>query len=354
MARRREEEESNSLSWYDRPLYETDDEEADLFRDVEADMEALRERRKPRRSREVGLISGCFNVLVIALVSIMIFAVLGVGIVLGGRALGLLPGAGGPANSTSANTVAETVVTEQAVDPCDPQVWWSAQQANFDTFATLYDRVTLAPSDEIDAVVSDLQARRDAILAETDESCLASVRQPFTLGMNNTITAVQAFAAGDHTGAALLANNAATALSNTLVALWDFGIATDPNTPPNLSITRDACEAAQLQTWYAPFRQQWEQANQLIAQMDVTAPADTVQATLTSLDTIRGSLIEIAPPQCADRARQLTIIALNSTINAVNATLQGSPDAARESASTYARSRVALNAWLLWLGVEMV
>jgi hypothetical protein len=354
MVRRREEEESNSLSWYDRPLYDTDDEESDLFRDVEADMEAAQERHKPRRSRETGLIGGCFSVLLTAITSIIVFAVLGVGIVLGGRALGFLPGSDGSAVTMPASGQSENVALEGA-NRCDPQVWWSAQQANFDAFTTLYDRVSLAPSSEpLDTLVTQMQAQRDMTLTEPDEPCLPSVREPFTQGMDSAITAVQALIASDRTGAALLARTASTALSNTLTALWELGVATDPNTPPNLNVARNACDPAQLEVWYTPFRQQWEQANPLIAQMDVTASPESVQGTLAALDAIRGALIETPAPECADRARQLTIIALNSYINAVNATLQGNLDAARESASTYARSRVALNAWLLWLGVETV
>ena len=97
------------------------------------------------------------------------------------------------------------------------------------------------------------------------------------------------------------------------------------------------------------------QISPLIAQTDaINSPPEVIQTAIASLETLRGNLTAIPAPDCASRIGQLTIITLNSYINAVNATVQGNFDAARESASTYARSRAALNAWLAWLGVEMV
>lgn len=363
MARRREEEEQDSgFSWYDQPLYDTD-EEADPFEDDEREAPPKgRDKDKdtpPRRTgpREVGLIGGCFNVLLIAIVSIIIFLALGVGVVLGGRALGVFSNTA----SLSAEPAVVQLATATPIPPtevaCEPQRWWDEQQAAFDYFTTLYDRVTIAaPSDTLDAIRAEMTSQRDTAAAVQTSSCLADATDAFTQAVNNAIEAVETFAASGRPSAASQAESASAGLSAALVALWDQGIATDPNTPPNLDISRGGgCDATQLNGWAEPFRQQWQQVDAILSQTDVAAANPTVvQQAVTGLEAVRSNLSAIPAPQCVSRINQLSVIALNSYINGTNATLQGNPEAARESASTYARSRVALNAWLAWLGVEMV
>jgi hypothetical protein len=357
MAKRRQEEEQESiLSWYDKPLYDTGD-DSDPFADADDVLPAKERRGAPavKLPREVGFVGGCFNVFLIAILSILIFVALGIGIVLGGRALGILP------NVASADTEPAAVVqiaTPAAIateESCEPQSWWEAQRGAFDYFTTLYDRVTIAPPNETpDEIDAQMSTQREAAAAQS--SCLAAAQEPFTQGMNDAIGAVETYAASGKRRASEQAESASAALSATLVALWDLGIATDPNTPPILDIPRGGgCDATQLTAWSDRFRQQWQQVDVILSQTDVAAAnADVVQQAVTGLEAVRSNLSAIPAPQCVSRVNQLSVIGLNSYINGANATLQGNPDAARESASTYARSRVALNAWLSWLGVEMV
>lgn len=365
MARRQETtEEQDSFSWYNQPLYNADDEEADLFRDVDDEPASSKDSPRPRAKRKgkTTFSGGCFNVLTIAVFSILVFAALGIGIAFGGRAAGIFPLSAASASTEGEPTpVAQAMPDDQtapteAVVGCDVQTWWNAQQGHVDFLVTIYDRVTAAsPADSLEAVVAQIQAERDAVLLVPSGDCVSAPLDILTQAVNGTLNAVQSLVSNDRTGAAISATNATTAFSNTLVTLWDAGIATDPNTPPNLGIGRNACDMAELDAWYAPFRQQWERANPLIAQADIpNATPETVQTLVATLEDVRANLLNTSAPVCADRARQLSVIALNSYINAANATQQGNADAARESASTYARSRVALNAWLLWLGVGTV
>lgn len=361
MAKRRQEEEQE-LSWYDEPLYDTDD-AADPFADDDDDL-PVKERRGPDTSnlpREVGLIGGCFNVFLIAVVSILIFTLLGIGIVLGGRAAGLIPRIASAESEPTPQIVpiatSASVALVPVVESCEPQAWWNAQSGAFDYFVTLYDRATIAPlAGTLDELRAEMTARRDTAAAVPSAACLATARDALAQGMDDAIGAVESFAASGRRSAASQAESASASLANVLVALWDLGISTDLNTPPSLDIPRGGnCDAAQLAAWADRFLPLWQQVDALLSQTDLAAgnPADAQQV-VTGLEAIRGNLTAIPSPQCVSRANELSLIGLNSTINGANLMQQGIPDAARESASLYARSRVTLNAWLAWLGVEIV
>lgn len=363
MAKRRQEEEQE-LSWYDEPLYDTDD-AADPFADDDDDL-PVKERRGPDTSnlpREVSLIGGCFNVLLIAIVSILIFSLLGVGIVLGGRAVGIFPKTAS-ADSAPPQLVPIATPVSAALAPaapdaesCEPQAWWNAQSGAFDYFAVLYDRATIAPlAGTLDELRAEMTARRDTAAAVPSAACLAAARDALAQGMDDAIGAVESVAASGRRSAASQAESASASLANVLVALWDLRISNDLNTPPSLDIPRGGnCDAAQLAAWADRFLPLWQQVDAILSQTDVAAgnPADAQQV-VTGLEAIRGNLTAIPSPQCVSRANELSLIGLNSYINGANLMQQGIPDAARESASIYARSRVTLNAWLAWLGVEMV
>lgn len=359
MAKRRQEEEQESLlSWYDKPLYDTGD-DSDPFADTDDVLPAKERRAAPtvKLPREVGFIGGCFNVFLIAILSILIFVALGIGIVLGGRALGVLP------KTASADTEPPAVVqiaTSTAINPteesCDPQTWWNTQQGAFDYFTTLYDRVTIAPSNEApDALRAQMAAQRDAAAA-VSSSCLAEAHETFMQAVADAMGAVETLTTSGRPRAAEQAERASAALSTTLVTLWDLGIATDQNSPPSLNIPRGGrCDATQLTAWADRFRREWQQVDAILSQTDVAAAnPEVVGQAVAGLEAVRSNLSAIPAPQCVSRVNQLSVIGLNSSTNGANATLQGNFEAARESASTYARSRVALNAWLAWLGVEMV
>lgn len=362
MAKRRDEEESSSFAWYDQPLYDTDDEPDDRFKDDDK-KPAVGGDRKPQSTggKHVGLVGGCFIIILNAVLSIIIFLALGVGLVLAGRATGILsessPAA--PASSEAApqeNGQAEVVAVEPTEVACDPSGWWSAQQGNFDYFVTIYDRVTLAtPAEPLDTLVAQMQARRDEALAVPPDPCMAAVQDVFAQGMNEMINAVQAVTTGDRSGSVGPSDSADDALSNTLIALWDMGVATDPNTPPALGTPRGGnCDATPLAGWFEPFRQQWGQIYTLLVQTDVITAPGVARATLDSVAGFQRNIEAMTPPQCATRPQELAVIALNSYTSAANTTLQGSGDAAREIASAFSRAYVTMNAWLEWIGAGMV
>ena len=367
MAKRREEEESSSFAWYDQPLYDTDDDEAKgdpRFPDDDKKSSGDRE-RKPQSTggKHVGLVGGCFIIILNAILSLIIFLALGVGLVVAGRATGILSETAPSAPAASVEQTSqesgqpETVVEVQPTEViCDPAGWWSAQQGNFDYFVTTYDRVTLAtPAEPMETLVQQMQARRNDALALPLDTCMTEVQGIFTQGMDQMISAAQALAAGDRNGSVGPSDSADDALSNTLIALWDMGVSTAPDSPPALNLPRGGnCEATPLGVWANPFRQQWAQIFTLLVQIDVIGAPGVARATLDSASGLQRNVEAMTPPECATRPQQLAVVALNSYISAANTTLQGSSDAAREIASGFARAYVTMNAWLEWIGAGMV
>ena len=371
MAKRREEEEEvSSFSWYDQPLYDTDDDDDKFdspFQDDDKKSSGGDRKLPNTGGKHVGVVGGCFIVILNAILSLIIFLALGVGLVLAGRATGILsetsssPSAAPPVavseelpqESGQTDTVVEVQPTEVV---CDPAGWWSAQQGNFDYFVTTYDRATLATlAEPIETLVQEMEARRNDALALPVDPCMSDVQNIFTQGMDQMISAVQTLAAGDRNGSVGPADSADHALSNTLIALWDLGVATAPDTPPALGVPRGGnCEATPLGTWMNPFRQQWGQIYTLLVQIDAVANPSVARVTLDSAAGLQRNINAMMPPDCATRPQELAEIALTSYINAANMTMQGNGDVAREIASAYARAYVSLNAWLEWIGAGMV
>jgi hypothetical protein len=372
MAKRREdEEEVGNFSWYDQPLYETNDDDDDRrdprFRDDDKKSSgggSGGDRKPPNTGgKHVGLVGGCFIVILNAILSIILFLALGVGLVLAGRATGIIsetaPSAPVESSEQSSQETgqAETVVEVQPTEvACDPAGWWSAQQGNFDYFVTTYDRVTLAaPAEPLETIVQQMQTRRNDALALPLDPCMADVQGIFTQGMDQMLAAVQAVAAGDRNGSVGPSDSADDALSNTLIALWDLGVSTAPDAPPALGIPRGGnCEATPLGVWANPFRQEWGRVYTLLVQIDVINAPGVARVTLDSAAGFQRNIEAMTPPECATRPQQLAVVALNSYTSAANTAMQGGNDGAREIASGFARAYVTMNAWLEWIGAGMV
>lgn len=112
------------------------------------------------------------------------------------------------------------------------------------------------------------------------------------------------------------------------------------------------CDAA---AWFAVFQPMFTGFSGRAAALDLNAePPEAVQRAAADFRGLRDSIAALETPGCARYAREAALAAVGRHADALEAAANGDLEAAGASAREAYRARVALNTWLIWLGVGSV
>jgi hypothetical protein len=356
---------------------------------------------KPREQRSSGVpgnvsfIGGIFRVIGIALVSVLIFLLIGVGITFGLSAAGiveiidfsrasvpvisLLPtsvpptdapvsvptqppptevaaaaapttdtAGGQPVPVPTATPENVTVIPPTPVTACAEMAdWWEDQSAIYATFAALSVE---QPPQTLLATLQQMRVRRDAAQAAVLVPCIDPVRTAFVNGYDLQIRAFEAVNNSDLPGARSLMLMAGEAYAQAHAGLWRAGIATD-GSPLASGIGADSGTSCGASAWYQAAKTQRDTLlDAYLAVNPETMPPPQIRQNQDTMAAAASNVATLQTPACASTPSNLLINYMQDLINALQMQLGSNPAEIERLISAY-NNRLLLNAWLYYLGL---
>lgn len=369
-----------------------DDAAVGFMSDVAPDDEEDSPKRGRRRQRgrggvpgQVGVIGGAFRVIGIALVSALLFLLIGLGIALGAGALGavdlidlsairlpeiaLLPTtapvepttAGEPSAAVTADpdnvlptpfptaTLDVPIIVVPTLAPCPDEMaaWWNGQAQVYESFRALSVET---PPDTLLAMLQRMRVQRDAVRSAILTPCVDPARNAFVAGYDSVISAFEAVNAGNLEGARAVSLMAGQAFGQGLAQLWGQGVATD-GSPVGTGIAYGSAGTCGAAAWYAAA--QTERAAFLNAYWAVdpaTMPGLMIRQNQDTMAGARGNVEALDAPTCAAEPSRL-LLAYMDDMTRVLARRLGSNPAETESRVSAYNTLLLLDAWLYYLGL---
>lgn len=365
------------------------EEDDDLLDEVER-------RGRPRRSGgglDIGAVIGGFlGVIITAILVAVVFLLLGAGIVIGGRAVGVIPGGSvnlaslnisslsvptqPPAAPTSAEvaqvaqvatdappaveatsaiqlpTFAPTLTPVPECNQADIDAWWALQQSNFNTFSAITP-TTVTNEQNIPAYLERLRLQRDYSANIPSDFCTEYAQQSLIRFLDATMEHVRALTAAPGTSQDSLPN-AEAALDSARVtmtaALWDTNVVVEPDSPVAMGIERGSAEVcgahlwlAQVDTIRSQFMGSYHQIN--VAVLSPTAVRDLI----TSMQGSMGNMANLTVPECAMEPNRLLQQSMENRISASENLLAARTDEANNQLAEAERLEARYEAWVVWL-----
>jgi len=370
---------------------ESEDDDGGFINDDASAADAEEDKRQKHRSGvpgNVSLIGGVFRVLGIALVSLLIFLLIGMGITFGLNAAGivdlidfsqisvpvvsLLP----TAQATSTLAVEPTLAAAQAVPTAEtaadlptpfptatpenvvvivptsvtcPEMaaWWETQSAIYQTFAALSVE---QPPQTLLATLQQMRVRRDAARNEVLVPCVDPVRTAFVNGYDLQIRAFESVNTSDLPGARSLALMAGDAYAQAFAGLWRASITTD-GSPLTAGIAADSGATCGAQAWYQAAKAQRDTFVDAYVAVDPdTMPPPQIRQNQDTMAAAASNVATLQTPACASTPSNLLINYLQDMINALQMRLGNNPAETERMISAH-NNRLLLNAWLYYLGL---
>lgn len=371
-----------------------DDEEATAFlNDVAPAGGNLDDDERPRRSRrrlrapgQVGVIGGFFRVIGMALVALVIFLLIGVGIAVGASALGairlldmsainvpeivILPTSAPveaptveapPTVETGAAVVVEptvpapvptatppdaVVIVPTPTDCLDLTGWWDQQDDTYQFFANLSIE---SPPNTLLATLQQMRVRRDNARSAVVTPCVAPIRNAFVAGYDLLISSFETISTGGDVSAARGTNlMAGQAFAQGLAGLWGAGIATE-GSPTGIEVGSAAtCGAAR---WYGAAQTQRSAFVNAYTQVDpATMQPREIRQSQNTMQAAYDNVVALNTPACAAEPSRLLLAYMDDLINALQMRL-GNNAAEAGRLTSAQRNLILLDAWLRYLGL---
>ncbi len=360
---------------FDDPLEKPLDQIANVSLDeIEDEVDPERAQwRKTRAPLSIGqVIGGCFQVVLIALLSLAIFLLIGFGTIFAAQRLGVVPPRG--AADTTAVVALPTPVAasgeQPTAAPAEPTAvptalpsatpdtscatapaWWNSQQIRDNyVYFTQQALEEARTSDRISALLEQMRIRRNFVANFGAAPCLSEALDALVRGFDATIESARALNAGDQPALRQQQAAASGAFAQLTVALWTFGANADPLAPPILGVARGSGSACGAQGWYSAVQPHLDAFMTAANAIDpATTAADTARAQLDTMSAERASIAALETPACATQPQTTLLAALDSLTQSIQQRLAGTTDSALPE---YTRQNTIFNAWVQWLGIS--
>lgn len=378
------------------PLKVEDDDDILKMANEEDDdlLDEVERRGRPRRSGgglDIGaLIGGLIRVIFTAVFAVVIFLLIGAGVVIGGRAVGVIPG--GSIDLTNISISSLTVPTQPpAVQPTSAEVvqvatdaapvvqptseiqlptfaptltpvpecnqaeidaWWAQQESIYNRFTAITPQ-TVSNEQNVPGYLEQLRLQREYSAAVSSSFCTDFAQQSVVRFLDATIERVRALTAAPGTSADALPN-AETALKaaevTMIAALWDTNILVEADSPVALGIERGSAEACGASLWLAQVETIHSQFVGAAGQINVAVLSPTaVRDLITQMQNSMNNAANLTVPECATVPSQLLQAAMQNRISASENQLAARNDTANEQFAEAERLEERYQAWVVWL-----
>jgi hypothetical protein len=339
-----------------------DDDDDDLDLD-EAGLEP------PRARAPVGVVGGAIGVVLTAVIALILFALLGFGIVIGGRIAGViepaipLSGGSGFVRPTAVAVALDPVASADPAATVDPRcdqvgAWWNAVSPQYNVMAAQFGSLYSTPADQRVIARDAVQVARDAIAAVSAPPCAARAQQALISAAQTALNVTTQIAAGDTSTYTSGRGTLEIAFAEMYVAIWgDGSFATEANTPPALGVPRlgsDAACSPDTRAWYDSIRVTLQAFEPLLNTDPAPLLGPRLRTLINDMRVSVGTVQNSTPPACATTARDLLAAALEGYARGNELIGNGDLAGAQASFAAAARAEFTFNAWMNWLGVPPI
>jgi len=339
-----------------------------------------RRRRSPRAAGSVGLIGGFLRVIGIALLSLLIFLLIGFGLAFGAGAINAitlidvsaisLPTIEFPVLAATAVPLVESqptveisglptpfpsptrenvvVIVPTPVICREMETFWEDQAAVYESFIAMSVET---PPETVLALLQQQRIKRDSTRNTVLPPCVDGVRTALVAGYDNMITAFETLSEGGNLqGARSFALIAGQAFSDALVGLWTAGV-TMPDSPLAEEILVGSGASCGASTWYqAAQTQRNTLINAYLSVDPVNTPRNLIRPYQNTMATARENVAALDAPTCAATPSRLLLALMDDLINAMGMRLGDNP-AEAERQDSARQNQIQLDAWLQYLGL---
>lgn len=383
-----------------------DDDDLDILKMAEADDDLLDEiEKRPRRASSGGgggidigaLIGSLIQVILVAVIAVVIFVLLGAGIVIGGRAVGVIPG--GAVNLTFSEALSSIVPTQPPAPPTSeaavptsapasaattaPEVqptavvdaatsaplspsdtptpecrqedtdrWWEQQKTMYNIFTTITPEFATSQQNP-GAYVQQLGYQRGYSSNVPTNPCTAIAQDALVRLEDATIARVSALTSPsgvDPNALAAAVSNLEMATADLTASLWELGIVQDDNSPVVAGVPRGSADACGAGTWLSQVETIFAQFNSYASQTDVASmQAPAVREQIDKMVAAQTNASQLPIPACANVPAQLLQEVMSQQISVFENQLAARPNAAAQAQDAVDRLTATFRAWVSWL-----
>ncbi|MBE2267600.1 MAG: hypothetical protein IAE80_05165 [Anaerolinea sp.] len=338
-----------------------------------------RVRRSDAQTERVGLIGGFFRVIGIALVSLLIFLLIGFGIAFGANSIGAfqmvdLSSVAIPIPTIQLPEIAllntpEPTATETPLPPTPmpsntpfgfvaptltPDIlclemgrWWDNHMPIYNWFAALS---VDEPPTSVAATLQQMITRRNAIATAEVVECIVPARDGFVTGYDQMISAFQLVDSGDVNAARSLTLSAAQAFADGFVELWNAEVNT-ADSPLTAGVPAGSGLTCGASNWYDVARAQRSTFFNAYRMVDVDAMSGSTirqqqNVMFAALDNVRA----LSAPDCA-AAPARYLVAFMDDLNFALQYRLGSNRLEFDRLRSAWHNQIQLDAWLQFMGI---
>ncbi|NDJ62916.1 MAG: hypothetical protein GYB67_17480, partial [Chloroflexi bacterium] len=286
---------------------------------------------------QISPLGGCLQIVRTVVISVPLFLLLGVGLVIGGRAAGVLPAPDSAPSGTTTGTLDDCPAT--AAD------WWARQQGPFNAVsAALVPVNSLPPAAE----PPDDRARRAREAAgNLPADCLPTLQPTLVSGLDAGVRAFEAISTNDQAGYTQARDAAITDLGGVLVGLWALDVFTGPEAPSQAAIPRGGGDGCNAPDWWNSVSGAFDRFETRIAAVNIADAAAAGQA-IIELENDRSTVANFPNPACASVLRDQMLAYMDSYLSVIDEAAAGNLSGVPADAQ---RIRVTVAAWAAWLNL---
>ncbi|MDZ4766683.1 MAG: hypothetical protein SGI73_19260 [Chloroflexota bacterium] len=322
----------------------------------------------PRARAPVGVIGGTISVVLTAIIALILFTLLGFGIVFGGRLAGIItPSIPQASSSGFVRPTVVAVVPDVALPTADANVdprcdlageWWNAVSPQYNVIAAQFGSLYATAPEQRETSRGAVQIARDAIANTQTPPCLARAQQSLLSAAQEALNVTTQIAAGDTSTYAGGRGTLEIAFADMYAAIWgDADFSTDLDTPIALSVPRlgsDVNCTPETQTWYTSIRPSLQAFDVLLNTDPAPLLGPRLRTLIDDMGTTVATIRQSTPPACATTARDLLATALEGYARGNELIGQGDAASAQAAFAEAVRDEFKFNAWMNWLGAPPI